>query len=156
MGAVGIGCEATLQGSCVLQFSIYFENRLGMLLELTRLLASCHVHLCGISVVDTADSAVVRIVVDDPERCRQALRERAMPCSESPLVVVELRWGLERLHEIFVPLLEAEINVQYTYPLLVRPNHKPVLAIHCENPSLASRAMARAGFTILNQNDLSR
>src|SRR5271170_2333191 len=102
----------------VRQFSVFLENKVGALLDLTRTLSDTNVHVCGISVVDTADASVVRIVVDDPERCHEALGKAGIPVSGSNLVVVEMPRGPEKLDMVLRSLVAAEVNIQYTYSLM--------------------------------------
>jgi len=138
------------------QFSVFQENKVGALLALTRALNDANIHICGISVVDTADSAVTRVVVDDPDHCREVLRGAEIPASESMLVVTELPQGPEGLEKELCPLVAAEVNIQYTYSQIVQPREKPLLALHCEDPEYAREVLAKAGFAVLTQKDISR
>jgi len=140
----------------VRQFSVFLENKVGALLHLTRTLSDSNVHVCGISVVDTADASVVRIVVDDPERCHEALGKASIPVSESSLVVVEMPRGPEKLDTVLRSLVAAEVNIQYTYSLMVRPHDKALLALHCEDPEFAREVLMKAGYRVLSQKDISR
>ncbi len=140
----------------VRQFSAFLENKVGALLELTRTLGEGGVHICGISVVDTADSSVVRMVVDDPDRCREVLHKAQIAAGESNLLVVELPRGPEKLDQVLRSLMAAEVNIQYTYSLMVRPHDKAVLALHCEDPDYAREVLVKAGFSVLTQKDISR
>ena len=140
----------------VRQFSVFLENKVGALLELTRTLREANIHVCGISVVDTADSSVVRIVVDDPDRCREVLHKAEIPTGESTIVVVELPSGPEKLDTVLRSLVAAEVNIQYTYSLMVRPRDKALLALHCEDPEYARDVLVKAEFAVLSQKDISR
>jgi hypothetical protein len=140
----------------VRQFSVFLENKVGALLDLTRTLSESNVHVCGISVVDTADASVVRIVVDDPERCHDALGKAGLPVSGSNLVVVEMPRGPEKLDTVLRSLVAAEVNIQYTYSLMVRPHDKALLALHCEDPEFAREVLIKAGYRVLSQKDISR
>jgi hypothetical protein len=140
----------------VRQFSVFLENKVGALLDLTRTLKDANIHVCGISVVDTADAAVVRIVVDDPDKCRDVLHEARIPNGESVLVVVELPRGPEKLDLVLRTLVAAEVNIQYTYSLMVRPRDKALLALHCEDPDYARDVLDKAGYAVLSQKDISR
>lgn len=146
----------TLRPPLVRQFSVFLENKVGALLTLTRTLGDASVHICGLSVVDTADASVVRLVVDDPDQCREALRRAALPGSESNLVVVELPRGPEKLGNVLSHLVAAEVNIQYTYSLMVRPRDKACLALHCEDSEYAREVLEKAGFSVLGQKDISR
>lgn len=145
-----------LRPPLVQQFSAFLENKVGSLLELTRTLREANIHVCGISVVDTADSSVVRIVVDDPDRCREVLDKASIPAGESKIVVVELPSGPEKLDTVLRSLVAAEVNIQYTYSLMVRPRDKALLALHCEDPEYARDVLLGAEFAVLSQKDISR
>jgi hypothetical protein len=148
--------SSSLQPPLVRQFSVFLENKVGALLDLTRTLGESNVHVCGISVVDTADASVVRIVVDDPDRCRESLAKAGIPVSESNLLVVELPRGPEKLDTVLRCLVAAEVNIQYTYSLMIRPHDKALLALHCEDAEFARDVLAKAGYSVLSQKDISR
>jgi len=140
----------------VRQFSVFLENKVGVLLTLTRTLGDANVHICGISVVDTADASVVRMVVDDPDHCREALHRATLPFSESNIVGVELPRGPEKLDNVLRQLVGAEVNIQYTHSLMIRPHDKALLALHCEDTEYARDVLDKAGFAVLGQKDISR
>jgi hypothetical protein len=148
--------EQKLRPPLVRQFSVFLENKVGALLELTRTLREANIHVCGISVVDTADSSVVRIVVDDPDRCREVLHKASIPTGESSIVVVELPSGPEKLDSVLRSLVAAEVNIQYTYSLMVRPRDKALLALHCEDPEYARDVLLGSEFEVMSQKDISR
>src|SRR5437899_10053264 len=100
----------SLQEPLVRQFSVFLENKVGALLDLTRTLSEANVHVCGISVVDTADASVVRVIVDDPDHCREVLHKAQIPMGESVVVVVELPRGPEKLDAVLRSLVAAEVN----------------------------------------------
>ena len=145
-----------LREPLVRQFSVFLENKVGALLDLTRTLGEANVHICGISVVDTADASVVRMVVDDPDRCRKVLHEAQIATGESSLLVVELPRGPEKLDLVLRSLVAAEVNIQYTYSLMIRPRDRALLALHCEDPDYAREVLVTSGYTVLTQKDLSR
>ena len=146
----------SLRPPLVKQFSVFLENKVGALLNLTHTLGEANIHICGLSVVDTADSSVVRMVVDDPDHCREVLHEAQIPGSESSLVVAELPRGPEKLDGVLQHLVAAEVNVQYTYSLMIRPHDKALLAMHCEDPEFARDVLTKAGHSVLAQKDISR
>lgn len=143
-------------GPTIRQFSIFLENKCGRLLDLTRLFDETNIHILGLSVVDTTDSAVVRMVVDDPERAADLFQRNHIYFSDTGIIVAELPYGPDGLASMLTALLEAEINIYYTYSLIVRSNEHAVLAFHVEDHELAVEVLKRHGFTTLNQADLSR
>ncbi len=151
-----IRTSSSLQEPLVRQFSVFLENKVGALLDLTRTLGEANIHICGLSVVDTTDSAVVRMVVDDPDRCREVLHKAQIPAKESYLLVIELPHGPERLDQVLRQLVTAEVNIHYTYSLMIRPNDKPVLALLCEDHEYARDVLLKARIPVLTQKDISR
>jgi len=143
------------QADPIRQFSIFLANKAGRLLELIRILQSRHVHVVALTILDTTDSAIVRMVVDDPDTARAIFHEQAVAHTESPVVVVELDAGTE-LPKILSSLLEAEINILTTYGFLVRPEGKTALCLNLDDNELGAQVLSRGGFRLLGQNDISR
>jgi len=139
----------------VKQFSVYTENRVGRLYDLTALFRQNNVHVMAITVLDTTDSAIVRLIVDDPDRARELMINNDLPYVESDVLAVELADESE-LKGVLSALVEAEINVHYIYSFIKRPQFKGALVINVEDADVASQALSQRGFKILNQGDISR
>ncbi len=137
------------------QFSVFTANRLGRLYDLVNLLAAKAVHVLAITVLDTSDSAIIRIIVDDPEKARELLVEHDFPFTESELLVVQVD-AATRLNELMAALLEAEININYLYSFIPHPQGKSLLALSMEDTEMAEKVLQRHMFKVLKQTDLSR
>ena len=138
----------------VIQFSIFTPNRLGRLHELTRLLTVNNVHAVALMVLDTTDSAIIRVVVDDPDRARELLVKGDFPFSESSLVAVEVTPAdLSRLMSI---LLEAELNINYLYSFIPQVEGKSLVGLSMEDNEVAEQALRQHQFRTLRQADISR
>ncbi|SPE51851.1 conserved hypothetical protein [Verrucomicrobia bacterium] len=142
------------RAEAVAQFSIFTPNRLGRLHDLIGLFATHDVHVLAIMVLDTTDSAIIRLVVDDPERARELLNREGFPFTESKLVVVEAQ--STDLGRLMAALLEAEINVNYLYSFLTHPNDKPIVGLSMEDNEIAEQTLRRHQFRTLKQSDISR
>ncbi len=138
----------------VTQFSVFTPNRLGRLHDLVRLLNAHGVHVLALMVLDTTDSAIIRTVVDDPDRARELLLREAFPFTESRLVVVEA--SSTDLTRLMAALLEAELNINYLYSFIPHPGGKTFLALSIEDNDLAEQTLRRHQFQVLRQSDLSR
>jgi len=141
--------------SAVKQFSVFTANRLGRLHDLVSLLASHNVHVLAVTILDTTDSAIIRIVTDDPEQARELLRKNEFAFTESDLLVVELASATD-LSGIMAALLEAEININYMYSFIPHPQGKSLLALSMEDYEMAEKVLARHQFRVLRQADVSR
>ena len=153
------GSSATtekIDGQRVTQFSIFLSNRVGALLDVVRLLNERHVHVLAINVQDSADTAIVRIVVSDPETVEATFHERSVPFSVCELVVVELKEGAVELGRLLAALLAAECNIFGSYALLTRPRGRTALALHVEDNECATSVIQGHGFKVLSQSDISR
>ena len=139
----------------VKQFSVFIPNKLGRMHEVVRRLAEHEVHVLALTLLDTTDSTIIRLIVDDPDRARALLQEHGFPFTETTIVAVEIE-GEKQLQGVLGALLEAELNIHYTYPFLTRPNGKSALALSLEDPDVAEDALRRHRFTVLYQADLSR
>ncbi len=143
-------------GPRVNQFSIFLPNKVGALLDVVKLLNDRKVDVVAISVQDSADTAIVRIVVSDPESVQDVFHEHDIPFSMCQLCVVELREGATELGKVLAALLAAEVNIFGAYALLTRPRGRTALAIHVEDDECACAVLNSHGFTILGQSDISR
>jgi hypothetical protein len=138
----------------VVQFSIFTPNRLGRLHDLVRLFSNRQVHVLALMVLDTTDSAIIRIVVDDPEQARQLLVSEGFPFTESVLVAVEVHaTDLSRLMSV---LLQAELNINYLYSFIPHSEGKSIVGLSLEDNELAEQALRRNQFRTLRQADISR
>jgi len=138
----------------IIQFSIFTPNRLGRLHDLVRLLSLREVHVLALMVLDTTDSAIIRVVVDDPDRARELLVKEGFPFTESSLVAVEVNaTDLSRLMSV---LLQAELNINYLYSFIPHSEGKSIVGLSMEDNELAEQALRRNQFRTLRQADISR
>src|SRR3984893_1832917 len=103
----------------VRQFNVFLENRLGALLNVVRRFEATDVRIVSLTVVESADCAIIRMVLSDPERALEIFKQAKLPITESDLLVVKLPDGSQPLVSICKALLSAEISIHYAYPLLI-------------------------------------
>jgi hypothetical protein len=139
----------------VVQFSVFTANKLGRLHDLINLLNSHSVNVLAITVLDTTDSAIIRLVVDDPDKARDLMHENEYPFTESKMLVVEVDAATE-LHKVIKGLLEAELNINYLYSFIPHPRGKSLLALSMEDNEMGEQCLKRHGFSVLRQVDISR
>lgn len=136
------------------QLSVFLENRLGQLLRLTRLFERDHVHILGISVDNSVDCAIVRLLVDDPDAAHEMITDAGFACSESEVLVVELPPGKTGIMVTCVALLTGEVNINYVYALLPGATRGACMAIQVDDPAVAANVLTAKKFSILDQSDL--
>src|SRR5262245_28739782 len=139
----------------VRQFNVFVENRVGNLLSVVRRFEASDNRIVSLTIVDSADCAIIRMVLADPERAREIFDRHGLPCTESDLLVVGLPDGPQPLVQICKALLGAEISIHYAYPLLIGPHGHSALALRVEDHEMASQTLERMGFTLYTEKDLS-
>lgn len=139
----------------VRQFNVFVANRVGALVNVFRVFESTDVRVLSISIVDTADCAIIRMVLSDPERAVEIFERAGLMYTESDLLVVQLPDANQPMLQICKALLTGEVNLHYAYPLLVGPHGVPSLALYVENHELAVQTLQSQGFTVFTENDLS-
>jgi hypothetical protein len=139
----------------VIQFSVFTPNRLGRLHDLIGVLGSHGVHVLALAVLDTTDCAIIRLVVDDPDKARGLLLDHGFPFSESKLLVVEIH-SPEELNRLMAAFLEAEININYLYSFIPHPQGTSLLGLSMEDNELAEQVLKRHQIRVLKQSDISR
>jgi hypothetical protein len=138
----------------VRQFNVFVENRLGGLLNVVRRFETSDNRIVSLTVIDSADCAIIRIVLKDPERALEVFQQAKLPVTESDLLVVQLPDGHQPLLQICKALLAAEINIDYAYPLLIGAQGNAALALHVEDHESAAAMLTRQGFILYTEGDL--
>ncbi len=143
-------------GPSVRQYNVFLANRMGALLDLVRRFELTDVKIVALTIVETADCAIIRLVPSSSERAYEILTAAKFPFTESDLLVVKLPDNDQPLLTICKAMLGAEINIHYAYPLMVGvgPMGNTALAMHVEDHEAAMSTLSNQGFTIYTENDL--
>jgi hypothetical protein len=139
----------------VKQFSVFAENRVGRLYDLTGVLKDNNVHIIAITVLDTTDSAILRLIVDDPDKARELMVNNDFPYTECDVLAIEITDESD-LKGVLAALFEAEINIHYIYSFIKRPEGRYAMVLNVEDSDVAAQALGQRGFKVLTQRDISR
>ena len=153
-GGVGFATMRGRDWPSVRQFNVFVENRVGNLLAVVRHFETTDIRIVSLTVVDSADCAVIRLVLSNPERALEIFEQARLPVTESDLLVVRLPDTDQPLLDICKALLAAEINIHYAYPLLIGPHGCSALALHVEDHEAAANTLAAKGFVLFGEKDL--
>ncbi|MCY2942662.1 MAG: acetolactate synthase [Planctomycetota bacterium] len=122
----------------VRQFNVFVANRVGGLMRVVRWFEMTDIRIVSISIVDSADCAIIRLVLSNPERATEIFAQANLPFTESDLLIVKLPTDPQPLLLICKALLEAEVNIHYAYPLLIGPSGNSALALYVEDHETAT------------------
>ena len=116
------------------QITVFLENRSGQLAEITRLLADAGVDIRAISIAETADYGLARMIVDDSHKASSILLEHGDILSMTPVWAVEVPDRPGGLAEVLAVLAENHVDVEYMYSLFAHQEGKAymVMRIHDE------------------------
>lgn len=137
------------------QFSIFADNKVGRLNDIIMLLAQHDIHILSICTVDTTDSAIIRLIPDYWDSAKDLFEQHAFSFSMNEVMVVELN-SEEDIRNVTCALTQTEINIHYTYPMLMRPNGKCGLVLHLEDNDMAADILNTSGIKVLRLSDLAR
>ena len=113
------------------QISIFLENKTGQLAEITGLLAENHINLRAISIAETADYGVLRIIADDAEKATSVLLANGNILSMTPVTVVAVEDKPAGLSELLTLLSKGNVPIEYMYSLFTHQNGLFCLEISC-------------------------
>lgn len=145
-----------ISGPQVRQFSVFLQNKVGALLEVVKLLESHNVVVLALSIQDSSETAIARMIVSDPDLVSDLFQQNDIPHSDCEVLVVELSDGPADLGRVLSALLMAEVNILFSYPLLIRPCGRSVIVMHVDDVDCSTNVLLGEGFIILTQSDLSR
>src|SRR5436305_11189706 len=145
-----------LDGPLVKQFSVFLPNKVGAMLDIVKLLSMHHTHVVALSVSESTDSAIARIIASDPHGVEKLFRANNVGFGVSQVVVVEMREVATQLVKLLAALVMAEVNVHFAYPLLIRPRGFSATALHGDHTDCASSVLTGEGFKMLSQDDITR
>ncbi len=141
--------------AAVKQFSLFADNKVGRMHAAIKKLAEHDVFVLGLCTIDTTDSAIMRLVVNYWEEARECLKATGVSFCINDVLVAELG-SVREIPMVTGALFQAEINIHYAYPLLVRPHGKCGLVLRLEDDEMAEAVLSQAGIETLRQNDLAR
>ncbi len=148
----------TLRGRdwpCLRQFGIFMENRVGTLHELLRHIERHDIRVMALTIVDSVDFSIARLVVNNYERAQELFRLSNFKFFETDLIGVELSSDPQPYVKICLALLQAELNIHYTYPLLYRSaNGRGAIALYVDDIEMGLKILRDKGHRIITENDL--
>lgn len=134
------------------QLSVFLEDRSGRLTELTRILAENDVNITALSVAETADYGIVRLVVGRPETAREVLEKAGFSIGLTDVVCVNMPDQPGSLYQILKILTEANINIDYMYAF---SNRDVALAvIRAADIEQVINVLHSNSLTLLSQSDI--
>lgn len=131
------------------QISIFIENKSGRLAEVTKILGESRINIRALSLADTSDFGILRLIVNDHEKAKSVLKENGFTVSKTEVVAVEVPDRPGGLAAILESLDTASINVEYMYAFVERCGENAVIIFRFDEPEKAIAILQEKGFNIL-------
>ena len=131
------------------QISIFIENKSGRLAEITRILGDAGINIRALSLADTSDFGILRLIVDNVETAKAVLKETGFTVSKTEVVAVEVPDRPGGLSSLLQTLDANQINVEYMYAFVERCGGNAVIIFRFDETDKAIESLRGSGFTIL-------
>ncbi len=131
------------------QISIFLENKPGALESVTRLLKDTGINIRSLSLADTSDFGILRLIVNDANKALKVLNDHGMRVSRTSVVAVEVPDRPGGLHSILEVLAQHGINVEYLYAFIEKSGENAVIIFRFDSPDDAIAILQKKGFTVL-------
>ncbi|MBU0665094.1 MAG: ACT domain-containing protein [Proteobacteria bacterium] len=132
------------------QIAVFLENKSGRLAEITATLADNGVNIRALSVADTADFGILRLIVDDVEKAKKVLKANGFTVGVTNVIAVEVADRSGGLAKVLKTIEKAGLNIEYMYAFVNRSGENAVLIFRFEEMDRAIAALQQDGFTILS------
>lgn len=131
------------------QVSIFLENKNGRLAEVTKLLRDEGINIRALSLADTVEFGVLRLIVDDRTRCLRILKSHDLAAQETDVIAVEIEDEPGSLHRIVDVLDRGHVNVEYMYTFFGKKGDNAIVVFKTDDAARATAALGKGGIAIL-------
>ena len=139
---------------CLRQFNVFLENRVGSLGDMLRAVARDDLRIVALTVLDSVDCAVARLVVSSYERGLELLEFAQLQAFETEVIGVLLPQTDQPHVSVCASLMKAEVSIHYTYPLCYQRNGRSAIAVYVEDVDEALRVLKTEGHEFVTEDDL--
>ena len=136
------------------QLSVFLENKVGRLAKVSQLLGEANINIRALSVADTHDFGILRLIVDDVEAAERCLREGKIVCRINNVTVVAVDNRPGGLAMVLGALNAAQINIEYMYAIAEPQRERPLMVFRFSEGERAIAALRNAGLEILTEKAL--
>ncbi|HVN70577.1 MAG TPA: ACT domain-containing protein [Desulfomonilia bacterium] len=131
------------------QISIFLENKPGGLSGVTKVLKDAGINIRALSLADTSDFGILRLIVDDVVKAKKVLNETGFAVGRTHVIAVEVPDRPGGLHSILDLLTREGVNVEYMYAFVERSGENAVIIFRFDNIDQAIQVLLNGGFTVL-------
>ena len=135
------------------QISVFLENRPGILAELTTLLGDYGINIRALSITESRDFGVIRMIVHDPVSAANLLHEKGYNIQEVEVLAVEVADEPGTLGKVLNELAKEHLNIDYAYTFMNKLANNAIIVLRVDNLDFACSVLSRKKFKLLSQED---
>lgn len=137
------------------QLSVFIENRQGRLGEVLKDLKKNDINILSLSLADTTEYGLLRLMVSDPEKGKEILSQAGFSTMLTDILVIKINHKVGSLQDLLVTLADNDINIEYMYGLSV-DGEKAYVVLKASNISKASEILVNMGATLLSSEEVTK
>ena len=138
------------------QITVFVENKQGALVSITDTLAENNVNIRALSIAETEDFGILRLIVNDEETAKKTLAENGYLIKVTNVVGVKIGDAPGKLTEALRVLDNAGINMEYLYAFMARTEKHAYVVLRVEDDEIAESALEAAGFHLITNADICK
>lgn len=135
------------------QLSVFIENRTGRLDEVLEALKEAGINIISLSLADSSDYGLLRMIVSEPEKAKAALKAREFTAMLTPVLGVKLSHQVGQLQVLLAEICKAGINIEYTYALATGSDDASIV-IKTADLKVAAEVLQEAGVELITSDEL--
>ncbi|PIE62349.1 MAG: amino acid-binding protein [Desulfobacter postgatei] len=138
------------------QISIFIENKEGRLAEVTAILRDAGVNIRALSLADTTDFGVLRLIVNDIDKATPALRNQGFTVGKTRVLAVEVNDEPGGLTQVLDPLSEQNVNVEYMYAFANPQSKNAIMIFRFDDIEKAKGILEKQGIKVIDKEEISK
>ena len=138
------------------QLTVFVENKKGTLVSVTKILSEYNINIRALSVAETQDFGILRLIVDDAMQAMDALEEKNYLVKSIDVVGVKIGDQPGKLNEALEVLAKADLNVEYLYAFMTRTEKHAYVVLRVEDNELAETTLENVGFHLISEADINK
>ena len=138
------------------QLTVFVENKQGTVVSITDTLSKHNINLRALSIAETQDFGILRLIVNDEETAEKILKEEGYLIKITDVVGVKISDEAGKLSEALKVLDDNKINMEYLYAFMARTEKHAYVVIRVEDNTAAETALTNAGFKLVTEADVEK
>ncbi|MGB9711027.1 MAG: ACT domain-containing protein [Thermodesulfovibrio sp.] len=136
------------------QISVFLENKRGRLYEALKALAEQDINIRALSIADTSEFGILRMIVTDPEKAKDILEKNEFTVKLTNVIAIAVKDQPGGLAEALKHLYDSNINIEYIYAFVEKSGQKAVVVLRTENLDKTISILQEKGITLLSWDDV--